>query len=106
MKPNTQPQGVSTRPAPEYDAAFPSAAVLSPAHPCATSHAVQADHAPAFDRPPGPVCHDPWSATLADLFRSSSPPDPNWTAPTLSRAVPAGLHTIDSRGTRNFAPLP
>ena len=98
MKPNTQPQGVSTRPAPEYDAAFPSAAVLSPARLCATSHTVQADHAPAFDSPPGPVGHDPWSATLADLFRSSSPPDPNWTAPDpLARGSCRAAHHRQSR---------
>jgi len=54
--------------------------VPSPARPCATSHTVQADHAPAFDRPPDPVGHDPRSATLAALFRSSSPLAPNWSA--------------------------
>jgi len=98
MKLNTQPQGVSTRPAPEYDAALPSAAVLSPVPPCTTSHTVQADHAPAFDRPPGPVGHDPWSATLADLFRSSSPPAPNWTAPDpLARDSCRAAHHRQSR---------
>jgi len=54
---NARSQGVSTKPAPEYDAAFLSAAVLSP------------------------VRRDPWSATLAALFSFSSPPDPQWVAP-------------------------
>ena len=54
---NARSQGVSTKPAPEYDAAFLSAAVLSP------------------------VRRDPWSATLAALFSFSSPPDPHWVAP-------------------------
>jgi len=93
MRPNAQPQGVSTRPAPEYDAAFPSATVLSPLRPCMTSHAVQLDQFQTDDRPPGPVGRDPWSATLADLFRSSSPPDPNWVAPDpLARGSRRAAH--------------
>ena len=54
---NARSQGVSTEPAPEYDAAFHRAAALSP------------------------VRRDPWSATLAALLSFSSPPDPHWVAP-------------------------
>ena len=54
---NARSQGVSTKPAPEYDAAFLSPPVLSP------------------------LPRDPWPATLAALFSFSSPPDPHWVAP-------------------------
>ena len=99
MRPNRQPQDVSTRPAPDYDAAFPSANVLLPVRHCATSRAVQADQGPAKDGWPGPVGRDPWSATVANLFRSSSSPDPNWVAPdplTPGSCRPA--HHGQSRG--------
>ena len=54
---NAQSQGVSAEPAPEIDAAFHCAAVLSP------------------------VRRDPWSATLAALRSFSSPPDQHRVVP-------------------------